>query len=320
MAMSPFAAFVNVMLAERCDLAFAGWFTLALALAVAAGFVTLRLDRHFLRVAHQRERAAYPELEIASRKSPNTAEFGFKRFPSLGGAGAVFWRQLLGARRHASSLAIALALPAVLSCLPWVAVSDSTSILWNVTGALAFYSALLLPTALKFDFQRDLDRMALMKSLPVRPLYVVLGQLATPVLIASALQLAVLAVTAIVQRANPALAAVAWLLLVTMNVIVFGLDNLVFLWFPHRLKQEGLFIFLRTTLVFTAKGLLFAAALGAVMAWAALTPWLARQLGLPGSVTFFAGLWLLMAGAASLLVRLAATAFTRFDPSADVPS
>ena len=47
-----------------------------------------------------------------------------------------------------------------------------------------------------------------------------------------------------------------------MNVLVFALDNLIFLLYPYRMQQEGMEIFLRTMLTFTGKGLLFVLGLG----------------------------------------------------------
>src|SRR5262249_60637648 len=58
------------------------------------------------------------------------------------------------------------------------------------------------------------------------------------------------------------------LVMIPLNVLVFGLDNLIYLLYPYRVQQEGLEIFLRTILTFTGKGLLFAAGLAAMSEWA----------------------------------------------------
>ena len=57
------------------------------------------------------------------------------------------------------------------------------------------------------------------------------------------------------------------LVMAPLNVVVFGLDNLIFLLYPYRMQQEGLEIFLRTMLTFTGKGLLFAVGMAAVSVW-----------------------------------------------------
>ena len=60
----------------------------------------------------------------------------------------------------------------------------------------------------------------------------------------------------------PHLLLVTMLVMIPLNVLVFGLDNLIYLLYPYRVQQEGLEIFLRTMLTFTGKGLLFAVGLG----------------------------------------------------------
>ena len=65
-----------------------------------------------------------------------------------------------------------------------------------------------------------------------------------------------------------------WMLLATLillaplNALIFAIDNLVYLLYPYRLNQEGIEIFLRTTLTFTAKGLIFTAGLLLTLGWA----------------------------------------------------
>jgi hypothetical protein len=73
---------------------------------------------------------------------------------------------------------------------------------------------------------------------------------------------------AIVARSlAPEHLATAMLVMIPLNVLVFALDNLIFLLFPHRTQQEGLEVFFRTMLTFTGKGLLYAAGLAAMAAW-----------------------------------------------------
>ena len=59
------------------------------------------------------------------------------------------------------------------------------------------------------------------------------------------------------------------MLLLPLNLWIFALDNLIFLLYPHRLQEEDIQIFLRTTLAFTAKSLLFAGGAVLALGWAA---------------------------------------------------
>ena len=133
-----------------------------------------------------------------------------------------------------------------------------------------------MPTALRFDFRRDLDRLATLKGLPITPAAAAVGQTLAPVLIASLFQSGVLAF-AVGARSLPAHhLCMAMLVMIPLNVLVFGLDNLIYLLYPYRVQQEGLEIFLRTILTFTGKGLLFVGGLGATSAWGIAAAALAR--------------------------------------------
>jgi hypothetical protein len=168
--------------------------------------------------------------------------------------------------------------------------------------------------------------MAVLKALPIRPAAVVLGQLATPVLIATGFQLAMLLVTMLVRPAPLWMVASAVLILLPLNVLIFALDNLIFLWYPYRLNQEGIEIFLRTTLTFTAKGLIFSSALAVMLVLAlaarvvaqSLAAW-AGPLGNERVLFLLAALGMIWAGVA-LTSYLLVRAYTRFDASQDVPA
>jgi hypothetical protein len=77
----------------------------------------------------------------------------------------------------------------------------------------------------------------------------------------------VLAFAVVARSLPPHHLFMAMLVMIPLNVLVFGLDNLIYLLYPYRVQQEGLEIFLRTMLTFTGKGLLFAVGLEAMSAW-----------------------------------------------------
>ena len=92
--------------------------------------------------------------------------------------------------------------PAVLACAPCFVIADPDIAFLATTGTLAFYTFLLLPTAIRFDFRRDLDRLATLKGLPITPAAAAIGQTLAPVLIATLFQSVVLAI-AIAARSLP---------------------------------------------------------------------------------------------------------------------
>jgi hypothetical protein len=289
----------------------------------AVSSVALREQRNFRR---QLARAAGTPGQPGQAAVVSQLSHGLLVRPRwLSGIGPLAWRQSLGASRYAGGLLSALVVPAALSLIPLFAPVSSEGAFLSVVGGLAFYSFLLLPTALRFDFRRDLDRLALLKTLPINKLAAVVGQVSTPVLVAGTFQLSVLSVAQFVRPVAPSLVFGAVLLLALLDVLIFALENLIFLWYPHRLQQEGLDVFLRTTLTFTAKGVLFTLALFAVVAWSGparqVADKITRAVGHPisGYSVFFVGVLLLLASAGGLMIYLLAQAYEQFDPAEDRP-
>ena len=101
---------------------------------------------------------------------------------------------------------------------------------------------------------------------------------------------------------------------------IMAFENLVFLLYPHPLKEEGLVVFFRSVLTFTAKGLLFAFGMAMFIVLAIV----ARE---TGGVLMPEDKWLgtrivftaasVVAGTATSLgtLFLLARSFRRFDPS-----
>jgi hypothetical protein len=324
----PFQLFSQIILAEQISLALFAQAGAALILVLGMLGLAFVIDRHFVATRDRTARRRYDQIESLAatpRAESGLVRRAIKLSPNAGWK-ALAWRQILGAWQYWPSVLIALVAPTVLSLLPLFIYRDPVVTMLHVTGSLALFSMLLLPPALRFDFRRDVDRMALLKTLPIKTVGVVTGQLLVPVVIASVFQLLVLIVAVSVRPLHPGYVASAWLLLVLTNVLVFALDNLIFLLFPHRPNQEGLEIFLRTTLTFTAKGLMFGLALGFAAAWALLAGVVAHQIaavGDPAAVArciFAVGVALMLAAAAVVTMRLNMRAFQRYDPSQDTPA
>jgi hypothetical protein len=287
----PFRPVVEVILADGITAANLALAAAALASVLGLAAAVIVLYSATVRRVAQREQQNYravaapgAQLVVGSARNgseparPREAGLRLRRMPRWGGAGALAWRQLVGAGRHWGSLLTAMIAPAVLACVPVVVVADPYLALLATTGTLAFYTFLLLPTALRFDFRRDLDRLATLKGLPITPAAAAIGQTFAPVLIATLFQSCVLAVAIAARALPPHLFITAMLVMIPLNVLVFGLDNLIYLLYPYRVQQEGLEMFLRTLLTFTAKGLLFACGMAAVSTWGFAATALTRAL------------------------------------------
>ena len=144
----------------------------------------------------------------------------------------------------------------------------------------------------------------------------VLAQLATPVLLATALQTAVLMIAWWMKPVPMVTMVASAAVFLPLNVMIFGLDNLLFLWFPHRQNEEGIEVFLRATLTFTGKGLLFAVGLAITVVWAFVAAVIARSLGCEPRAVFFVGSLIQLTALAATVVALATRAFPRCSPAA----
>ncbi len=333
----PFRPFTDLILADQMTAAKLGLAAKALATVTGLAAAVIGLYTATARSVAIRERRNYHTKGAARNPfaSSTQNELGperngefklrLRRIPRWGGAGTLAWRQLVGARRHAGSLLTAIIAPSVLSCAPCFIIADPSVAFLATSGTLAFYTYLLLPTALRFDFRRDLDRLSTLKGLPVTPAAAAIGQTLAPVLIATLFQSGVLAFAVVARSLPPLHLFVAMLVMFPLNVLVFGLDNLIFLLYPYRMQQEGLEIFLRTMLTFTGKGLMFAVGTAAVSIWgfaaAALARVISHWIGSPISAyTVFAdGMIAGSALLAALVLFGLCRTYRNMNPIEDVP-
>jgi hypothetical protein len=325
----PFQPLVNLVLTHQATAAGAGLAVAATATAIALAAGLIGLYAATANRVAIREKRNYSVIRSTQSSGPSSeaskTRMRLRFIARLGGAGTLAWRQLLGARRQWGNLLTAMIAPAVLAAAPCLVIGDSFLALLCTIGTLAFYSFLLLPTALRYDFHRDLSRLALLKGLPVAPAATVIGQTLAPILIATVFQAGVLTFAVIARSLSVQYGLIALLVMIPLNVLVFALENLIFLLYPHRLQQEGLEVFLRTMLTFTGKGLLFTAGLGLMSAWgfasAAGTHALTAAMGTQANAyaIFISGMIAGTALLAALLLWALCRTYRKLDPAEDLP-
>jgi hypothetical protein len=330
----PFQTFIDLILADA--LTATNVSLAAVAFGIVAGLAAGVIGLYVVtsqRVAI-RERRHYRTSGIAAsgsshRKAGPTLSSEplrpLARIARWGGAGPLAWRQLVGARAHWASLLTAMIAPGVLACSPCFFVTDPHMALLTTTGTLAFYTFLLLPTALRFDFRRDLDRLATLKGLPITPAAATIGQTLAPVLIATLFQSIVLAFAIVMRSLPPHHLFVAILVMIPLNMLVFGLDNLIYLLFPYRMQQEGLEIFVRTMLTFTGKGLLFTVGMVVIAGWglsaAAMTAEISQWSGsaINALAVFIGGIIAGLSILAAIALYCLCLTYRNIDPVEDIP-
>jgi hypothetical protein len=328
LAQAPFRSFANLILASGAPVDLLFQLGVAVATVVGAAWALIRLDSYYLWQRAQAEAARFGSL-VDRRQDKSTAGAPVHgrevRVPwSLRGCGAIIWRQSLGMLHYGPSVLFAMLLPGFMALLPLFTDVPPLDAAVQVTGGLVFYSFLLMPSALRFDFRRDVDRIAVLKTLPVTPFALTLGQLAVPVLACTLFQATVLIVAMIAQPYDLHILLFCILLLIPVNAVIFGLENLIFMLFPYRPNQEGVSVFIRSILTFTAKGLLFFVALVVMVVWLKTAAWIVGQttVAAPGPMILavtWTGISLLMCALAVVLAIMLSRVYRGFDPSQDTP-
>ena len=320
----PFVLFADVIAAHSFSAKLCGSALAAVLMVAGMLWSVVVLDRRHEEIVAARQ---LQQFQIGRQRGDKdtAATDGIARLPWVPGwgtMGPLAWRQLKSAGRYRGSLLVALAIPAVLSCAPLFSIPDPTSAFLAVVAAVVFYSFVLLPEAIKFDFRLDCDHLAKLKTLPIAPIRIVIGQLMTPVLIATAFQTSIFLFAGFARQVPTSLIVGAIVLTLPMNAFFVALDNLVFLLYPHRPTQEGFEAFLRTVLKFTFKSLLLGVSAALLTVWAVSARMAVDSMGTPASVqlVFVAGVSTMALLAAGMTLLLVAHTFDRFDVSVSVPA
>jgi hypothetical protein len=232
--------------------------------------------------------------------------------PMWCGIGPLLARQWIGVVRYRGTIFVSLAVPAALSLTPLM-MGDQAGLL-HVAAWLAVSTLLLAPPALRIDFRRDIDRVWLLKSLPLTPLAMTMGQVLLPSLITIAFQLVVVVLACLLSSTSPATVALVVGGLSGFALFSFAIENALFLTFPHRPKQEGLAMMVRAKLVFLGKGLLLALFAGVFIAWVSTCAKLQWDLSILVGGCIVAS-W----GTAVIAIAMAARCWRRFDMRLDSP-
>lgn len=178
---------------------------------------------------------------------------------------------------------------------------------------------LLASSGFSIDFRRDVERMAYLRSLPLAPRTVAVGQVFTSAAMIAVLNLVLLGAAAAVAgwRVEPEMAAAAAAGAVPMAWLAVTLENWLFLLFPSRTQADGgqVNAFMGKQIAKMFFKLVLLAVVAGVAGLVALAgSWLAGAWGAAAGVVLI--VLLACAGATALLAR----AFCGFDFTVDSPA
>jgi ABC-2 type transport system permease protein len=327
--LAPFRWFIEAFTAEHLWPDLVLWSGLCLAVNAVAVLLIMTLDAQYLETAAAASERVYVRLQRLRRgglasawASASKARFSLPSFPWCGGVGPIAWRQMLAAVRGLRGLLIFLVIVSSMAGWPLLLSpsDDRTDSARTIAAASAILtmSVFMLPMLLTFDFRGDVDRIDVLKSLPIAPSRLVIGQLITPVLFASAVQLILLAILQVALGGLGKILPILAAFLLPFNFLFFGLENLLFLLFPTRMTPAtpgDLQAMGRTMFSVFVKFLCMGLVAGVIALCATLVYFLLGERLAPA----LGCAWLLSAGADAALVPALVLAFRKFDVSVDTP-
>ncbi|MEX2114090.1 MAG: putative ABC exporter domain-containing protein [Pirellulales bacterium] len=314
--LAPFEAFSRLLQAQTgAELAL--WLAMALAINAAVVVLILWSDTNFLEASLAASQKRYEMLQRARRGGGmpsigvrSKPRLGLPRFPRLGGAGPIAWRQALDLLRNSARLLFVL--PAVIAMgAPAVFVGPHGLTVSIVV--LTFLVSFLISTVMPLGLRADLHHVEALKALPVRPALVVWGSIASAVLYPTIIQIAVLLLLTAISGQWPLASTLSACFVLPLNLLLVSVDSVLVLMYPstrHFTAGDPL-VGARMALVFMVKYL--------YLALAAIVPGLwvvAVDLALGDAIgVMAAGAWVAMVVEGALTIWLASWLFARFDPS-----
>jgi putative ABC exporter len=322
--LAPFEVFVMTFSAERIYPDLLLWGSAAVAIDVAMLGAMIWADANYFEATAATSQRMYRRWQRARRGGmiwsfQRAAEWHLPVPPSLGGAGPIAWRQLTTAVRTSGKVLVVLLIVATAGGPLLILSGGRGTSPWTTVGILGWATLFLLPRIFNFDFRNDVEHLAELKALPLAPMVAAAGQLVVPVLLLTSLQLVALCGAAVCATGVPRALLLGTIpFILPLNVLLFGLENLIFLLFPTRLVPLGRVdfeFFGRMLVELTVKCLLISAAcclaavLGAVAYRAAGQSW----------VLFGLVAWLVLSSIAIATLPCVGWAYRRFDVSLHLP-
>jgi hypothetical protein len=321
----PLGWFFDAFLATNYyDLAVSAALALLVDLALLA--VVLGLDAYYLESAAAASARVYARIQRMRRaglagdapSAGGKVRLSLPAFPWWGGIGPTVWRQMTTAMRGMVRLLTIMGILVGIMGVPLLSGPHEDGEAVAKLGSVLLWLTIFLTALVPFDFRGDLERLALLKTLPVPAWRLAVGQLLTPVLLVTLLHWLVLAAALpFTPESGPWLAGLAAFAL-PFNFLLFALENLLFLLFPTRLTANtpGDFQALGRSILFLAAKVLglvivslFAAMVGGLVGW------LTHSIVLGAAAA-----WPVVALSGAALVPLIALAFRAFDVGRDMPA
>jgi len=307
---------------------FARWAGLSLLADLGMLILAFALDAHYLESAAAASERLYAQIQrvrrggaaAATLGTSGTVRFSLPSLPWWGGIGPMAWRQMLAVPRSRATLVFLIILVPLLAIPLFPGVSDASHDrkIPVFLGGQVIAMTIFMSGLFAFDFRGDVERMDMLKTLPIAPVPLAIGQLVTPALFISSIQAIALGIMAATVKPETAFRfAVALPFVIPFNFLLCGVDNLLFLYFPSKTVNvsPGDFQSMgRYALLNLARFLVLGMTLGVATVLALAVYFISSSIAAALALG-----WLVLAGFAAALVPFIALAFRRFDVARDTP-
>lgn len=325
--LAPFRVYTSIIASPTLE-AGARWVGIGVAIDALLAFVVLRLDTNYIEASIRASERHAERIRRARSGNMFAAPNGSGKsmrsrrltgLPWLGGAAPIVWRQSTTLRRSGRKWAIQVLFVLAIAGVFLGSMSriESQDAGLGIGAGVLGYLTIILTAMLRFDFRADLDHIETLKALPLTPRAVAFGELVLPCMLLCAIQAMLIAAAAWVLRWPTVAIVSAFVAMPVVNLLLLGIENLLFLMFPARLNNRGVADFSligRQMLLFMGKilivGVVAAAAIGASFGMYALTE---------KTVASLIAAWVVVAIGAVGAVLGVGRAFRAFDVSSDMP-
>ncbi|MBL9147453.1 MAG: hypothetical protein JNM94_02040 [Phycisphaerae bacterium] len=296
------------------------WGGIAAAINVALVLLAILVNSNWLEAGADSSARVAARVEAFRRTgtiNTGTAAFGSRTmpdFPTLWGIGPFAWRQAVSGMRMGPRSLIAVGVIGAVILAPSLLGGSWKSSFQPTSVFLVAYLSLFLPQMLRLDFRGDIDRFDTLKALPTPPLVLCIGQVLTPAVLITALQVPLALAVAVVNAVNPLLYAIWVVPLFAANVVLLAIDNTFFLYLPTRHSSgAGMQLNVGQMMAQVARLMTLAILLGIAALVGSLASWMTGWAHVTGAL---AATLVLLVEAAGVIVVMAGL-FARFDPARD---
>jgi hypothetical protein len=313
----PFQIFSRTIAAESFFPDFLGWGLLALGTNAWLLVLTLRLDTDFYERSMAVSERIYRAIENAKRgqawmnlSRPSATRWHLPMPARLRGAGPIAWRQSVSALRSSRGVIYVVIFIAAMVAVAAYFLRESGAGM-AATGLIMF-ALFTFPQMLQFDFRGDIERIDVLKTLPAPTGAIVAGELMVPITMATIIDWALVVGTGPLW-ADWNTIFVACAFVPAANLIVFAIENLVFLYYPRRPSNTGIAFQSpgRQMVINFIKVIVTGVIAGVTVGFGALAFWISGDSMNVALVTA----WCVAAALGMALVPQVARAFRVLDPS-----